>query len=76
MFQPSALRRSMRRAKVGVRWVNPHIHVVLEASDDRLWEAEGIGRTYMKQRGIYRDTFRKTEEARQESGDGKRVIQR
>lgn len=36
----------------GVEWVNPHIRMTIRDSDGQVWQAEGIGRTYMRQRGI------------------------
>ena len=42
---------------VQVRWDNPHVEIVITASDGQEWVAEGIGRTYMKQRGIGPEMF-------------------
>ena len=40
-----------------VRWENPHTYIVLDAADGQEWVVEGIGRRYLKQRGLDRDMF-------------------
>ena len=47
----------LRGSIVDVSWVNPHVQIVVEASDGRLWQVEGIGRNDLKERGVSRDMF-------------------
>ena len=42
---------------IDVQWANPHTRIILDGDDGQVWTIEGIGRTYLEQRGIDRELF-------------------